>query len=134
MLDLRSFVDRLKDFYRILLAFYFRCESRNYRGVEIFPRRALSSEYLESAHFCCQWSDEMMVMNMMNSGQHDISRWLSISLITSNAFVQYCIVGINCVCCPVNRYQNYPVAIDWDRAFQVVEERLGGLILVVLLH
>jgi len=36
-------VDRLKDFYYILLAFDVRCESRNYRGVEILPRRALNT-------------------------------------------------------------------------------------------
>jgi len=37
----------LKDFNHILRAFDVRCESRNYRGVEILLRRALSTWMME---------------------------------------------------------------------------------------
>ena len=37
---------------------FVRCESRNYRGVE--NSSAPSAEYMESARWCCQWSDEMI--------------------------------------------------------------------------
>jgi len=56
--DLRSFLDRLKDFfYHILPAFYARCKSRklSQRGKSYAPR----AWYMKSARWCCLvWWDD----------------------------------------------------------------------------
>ena len=73
-LDLRSLLDRWRIFYHSSCV-YVRCEARKLSRREN-SSAAPSFEYMESSRWCCHWSDEMMLKNVMSFGHRSRIRLL----------------------------------------------------------